>query len=449
MSILLCPIGGNGQAFVDANGNPRSGAKLFIYAAGTSTKSTVYQDAAGSTQHANPIVLNSSGQVANGSATVKPIFLTSGATYDLVLAPSNDTDPPVSPYFTLSSIPLVNDATTTLDQWVLGGGPTYVSATSLTLAGDVTSTYHVGRRIKTTNSGGTIYSTITQSTYTTLTTLTVVNDSGTLDSGLSAIYYGFTSAQNTSVGNVLPISVAGDLIYMSSPYISSRLAIGTKNQFPTVNASANGYFWTGGVNSKTDNYSLAAADHGKWISMNGASKTLTLLSAATAGNGFWTAVTNEHSSSLIVGGGGTNIIGPGFSTNQLTLSTKDYMVLYSSGSFWYIFAHHISFTSSLITVPATGNAAAAHGFPIQPKQWSTSLQCTSTDLGYSVGDEISCETLISQTGGHGIIGYVDATSIGISTAAITSITITNKTAGGFAGMDLTTPKWKAIFRARL
>jgi hypothetical protein len=47
-----------------------------------------------------------------------------------------------------------------------------------------------GRRLKTTNSGGTIYSTITNSVFGALTTVTVVNDSGTLDSGLSAFCLG-------------------------------------------------------------------------------------------------------------------------------------------------------------------------------------------------------------------------------------------------------------------
>ena len=203
MSILLLPCGGDGQSFIDSAGAPRSGAQMFIYLAGTSTKATLYQDKAGAANHTNPIVLNTSGQVANGSSVVKPIFVDSGADYDVVLAPSNDTDPPVSPYFTLEDIEPVNDETATaIDQWILGGTPTYVSATSLTLAGDVTSTYHVGRRIKTTNSGGTIYSTITVSAYTTLTTLTVVNDSGTLDAGLSDIYYSILTATGPSVPGV-------------------------------------------------------------------------------------------------------------------------------------------------------------------------------------------------------------------------------------------------------
>lgn len=203
MSILLLPVGSDGQAFNDANGAPRSGAKLFVYLANTSTKATIYQDEAGGTAHANPIILSSSGQVANGSAAVKPIFADSGQTFDVVLAPSNDTDPPASPYFTLEDISLVNDAAiASIDEWIEGTTPTYVGATSFTVTGDQSSTYHVGRRVKTTNTSGTIYSTISAVAYTTLTTVTVINDSGTLDSGLSAVSYGLLTASSPSVPGV-------------------------------------------------------------------------------------------------------------------------------------------------------------------------------------------------------------------------------------------------------
>jgi hypothetical protein len=56
-----------------------------------------------------------------------------------------------------------------------------------TLVGDQTTTFTVGRRLKTTNSGGTVYSTITASVFAAVTTVTVVNDSSSLDAGLSAV----------------------------------------------------------------------------------------------------------------------------------------------------------------------------------------------------------------------------------------------------------------------
>lgn len=190
MSYYLSPIG-NDQ-FVDSSGAPLSGALLFTYTAGSSTKATVYKDNDGNTAHSNPIVLNSSGRAAS------PIWLPGGATYKLVLAPSNDTDPPASAIFTWDDVSGVNDPYVAVDEWVTGPTPTYVSATSFTLSGDQTSVFQVGRRVKATVTAGTVYGTITSTTYSSSTTVVIVTDSGSLDSGLSAIYYGLLSADNKS-----------------------------------------------------------------------------------------------------------------------------------------------------------------------------------------------------------------------------------------------------------
>src|SRR3990167_1347953 len=146
-------------AFFDSNGDPLNGGKLFTYAAGSSTKQNTYTTSAGSVAQANPIVLNSRGEPANA------IWGTTGLSYKLVLSPSTDSDPPTASIWTIDNVTTINDTTVTNDQWVTGPTPTYISATSLSLVGDQTSTFGVGRRIKTTNSGGTIYSVISVSAY--------------------------------------------------------------------------------------------------------------------------------------------------------------------------------------------------------------------------------------------------------------------------------------------
>lgn len=85
-------------------------------------------------------------------------------------------------------------------EWIdLGYTTTYVSATSFTIAADVTTAFTAGRRLKTTNTGGTIYSTIVSSSYSSPdTTITVVNDSGSLDSGLSVASLGILHSTNRS-----------------------------------------------------------------------------------------------------------------------------------------------------------------------------------------------------------------------------------------------------------
>ena len=207
MAVLFSPWG-NSQ-FLDQNGAPANGWKIYTYVAGSSTPLATYTDSTGTVAQSNPIVINSLGFPTTGQ-----IWLTSGLSYKLVLTDASDvvkkTQDNLSGVLTSSS--------STISQWVASGlTPTYVSATSFTLAGDQTSAFHVGRRLQTTNTAGTIYSRIVSSAYAALTTITVVNDSGVLDSGLSAVNYALLTAVGTSTPGaaspVLPridvVSVAG------------------------------------------------------------------------------------------------------------------------------------------------------------------------------------------------------------------------------------------------
>lgn len=187
----ICPIFNNAQ-FI--NGIPASGAKLFFYANGSSTKQTTYTDEDGTTPQANPIILNARGEPAS------PIFLTEGLVYKGVLAPSTDTDPPSSAIRTVPDLTGIGDSSVTLDQWVDSGvTPTYVNATQFTLPGDQTSAFQVNRRIKATVTAGTVYGYISVSSFAALTTITVVLDSGSLDEGLSAVQLGLLTPQNSSL----------------------------------------------------------------------------------------------------------------------------------------------------------------------------------------------------------------------------------------------------------
>jgi microcystin-dependent protein len=177
----------------DGNGDPYAGAQLFFYAAGSSTKQTVYQDSGSITAHSNPIVLDANGRVPSA------VWATEGSSYKIVLAPSDDTDPPASPIFNVDGLTGINDASVSLEQWSDSGfTPTYVSTTQFTVAGDQTSTLHVGRRVKVSDGGGTKYGYITASAYTTLTTVTVSLDSGNLETPTSTLYIGVQTTTDPS-----------------------------------------------------------------------------------------------------------------------------------------------------------------------------------------------------------------------------------------------------------
>ena len=92
-------------------------------------------------------------------------------------------------------------------QWVIYGDGdngftiTYASATSFTVSAvDVTTYYHVGRRVKAVGSAtGTIYGTIATTTFSTNTTVTVTWDSGSLSNETITVYVAALSKTNDSI----------------------------------------------------------------------------------------------------------------------------------------------------------------------------------------------------------------------------------------------------------
>lgn len=188
MSQFLSPIA-NDQ-IIDANGNPLFGGTIDTYLAGSSSPATTYTSSAGTTPHANPIVLNSLGYAPN------PVWLTGGISYKFII---KDSDGAV--IRTVDNITGINDSEGSQSQWVESGlTPTYISATSFSVPGDQTAELNAGRRLKTQNTSGFIYSTIDTAVFDSgVTTFVVVNDSGTLDAGLSSIAYGLISSVNTSL----------------------------------------------------------------------------------------------------------------------------------------------------------------------------------------------------------------------------------------------------------
>ena len=67
--------------FIDANGNPLSGGKLYTYAAGTTTPLATYTTSAGTITNANPVILDSAGRAS--------VWLAAGV-YKFVLKDSTD-----------------------------------------------------------------------------------------------------------------------------------------------------------------------------------------------------------------------------------------------------------------------------------------------------------------------------------------------------------------------
>lgn len=96
MAVRISPVGR--QQFFTNQGVVAAGYKLFTYLAGSATKQNTYTDSTGGVANANPLVLGTDGRTPSG------LWLTDGALYKFVLAPSNDIDPPQSPVWTEDNI---------------------------------------------------------------------------------------------------------------------------------------------------------------------------------------------------------------------------------------------------------------------------------------------------------------------------------------------------------
>lgn len=189
MSLFFSPVC-NDQT-LDANGDPLVGGQIETYIAGSSTPAATYTDESGGTPQSNPIILNSLGY-----PTLGPIWLTGGQSYKFIIKDALGVT-----LRTIDDISGVNDASVSQSEWVVSGfTPTYINATSFSVPGDQTAVLQVNRRLRTTNTSGLIYSTITNSVFASgITTVTVLNDSGVLDAGISVISYGLLSSVNPSV----------------------------------------------------------------------------------------------------------------------------------------------------------------------------------------------------------------------------------------------------------
>ncbi len=174
--------------FEDLNGNPMVGGKLYFRAGGTSTPKGTYTDSTGSVANPNPVVLNARGEPPD------EIWGTTGP-YRIICE-----DALGNVLWTVNNFTPINDVSISASEWQSSGlTPSFINATSFQVPGNQTNVLQPRRRIQTLNSGGTIYSTILTSVFATgVTTVTVRNDSGVLDSGLSLLLYGFLSATNPS-----------------------------------------------------------------------------------------------------------------------------------------------------------------------------------------------------------------------------------------------------------
>jgi hypothetical protein len=207
MSVFLSPVFGAGAQLFTSQGVVLNGGKIYVYVAGSTTATDTWTTAVGDVKNSNPIVLDTAGR------TPQEIWLLGGVLYKFVVTDSAGNVQGQ----TWDNIPGVNDTAFSVSQWQASGStPSYVSATSFTVTGDQTGTFQVGRRTKSAITGGYTYSTIKSATYVTgVTTITLINDSTSLNSGLSSVQVALLTPTNSSLGMTAVSSKTAPLLIVS------------------------------------------------------------------------------------------------------------------------------------------------------------------------------------------------------------------------------------------
>jgi hypothetical protein len=167
-----------------------------FFVAGTATPSPVYSDATLTVPLANPLTLD-----ANGEA----LFYTgAGVAYKVTVR-----DSLAALIWTEDNVIFGGGSGTSIagssGEWTqVSGAPTFIDATHFAYVGDQTATFDAKRRLKSTVTAGTTYSTVVSSLFAAgNTTVTVLNDAGnSLDAGLSVVQVGILDPAHPSIPNI-------------------------------------------------------------------------------------------------------------------------------------------------------------------------------------------------------------------------------------------------------
>jgi len=177
---------------------------------------------------------------------------------------------------------------------------------------------------------------------------------------------------------------------------------------------------------------------------------LTGLTTPLAVNKGGTGRNNLTANYVLLGNGTSDVqmIAPGTSGNVLTSNGTTWASTTPTGVFTKLSSTLISATFDNYT--SNKSYSVAHGLGVVPKGFSIRLRCVSTDINYSVNDEIDISGLMqAYYVVQGGCTWCNKTHIGFTTAGIFSnsimTTLPNKTTGVMGSAKAN--KWKIVIRA--
>lgn len=194
---------------------------------------------------------------------------------------------------------------------------------------------------------------------------------------------------------------------------------------------------------KTASYTMLAADLATELIFTNASVTLTLITAAAAGNGAVLAIRNAATSGDVTIDPSGNETLDGFALRALR--PGDGVFIRCDGNSWSTIIGEYSYVTNEINVTPALALTNAHGLGGIPDRIKTILRCKTAELGYVVGDEVE----VSYTHYNGYeSNNIQVFSNSINLRAIQGSTkwwITHATTGVISA--ITPANWKIVIKA--
>jgi len=423
---------------VDNNGNALSGGKLFVYAAGTTTKINSFTDSTGATPNTNPVILNSRGE-AN-------VWLTTGTAYKFVLSPSTDSDPPTNAFWTednIVGVSTVAAAFGTISD-ALAGTSTTLYVNPLMVANAVQQGFNFAADTGAANAYVGTFIPSVQGRVSGETLLMRMANNSTSSSATFNSGLGVDSAKKATPIGLQAIMagevISGTILPFTWSATDNAWQVGHNGTIPAVS-------WSKPL-AKSGSYTYTSADRNRTIFFSGlaADATLTLPAPANFDGHEFSFVNNDTTDVAPFGVIATPASGllDGVASRKGYTGTK--ITFCCDGSNWFTKLGSWRYFSGNQTITSAGTLTLAHGLGVIPKRSWISLKCLTGELGYTAGDIVYMPYYDHNSTNIGTVVVPDATNLTTRFGSAGGVfAILNKTTG--ASAVATNGNWACRFYA--
>lgn len=243
---------------------------------------------------------------------------------------------------------------------------------------------------------------------------------------------------------ITPITTQGDLV-VGDGTSAARLALGSANKL--LGSDGTDALYLGGMELQTGAYTILASEHMKVFRVINAT-TITLPTYSDSGDFFQCSVINVGSATVTLKGDGAEIIrAPGGARNTVTLPSLGDHITVVNGANWETMSLRATFESAEQSITDGANHTVAHNLGVQPHRVETFIRNKTTELGFSVGDEVPIAQAFNDgTSDYNITTTADTGDI-VMTVGVDGIRVARQTATIGELTAITNGSWRLVARA--